>query len=40
VQYYLSRGYIQQPVDVAQVIDPRYTDFAVARLGPYRPPTP
>jgi hypothetical protein len=40
VQYYLSRGYIQQPVDVAQVIDPRYTDYAVARLGPYRPPTP
>jgi NitT/TauT family transport system substrate-binding protein len=40
VQYYLSKGYVQQPVDAYTLIDPRYVDYAVARLGPYRPPTP
>jgi NitT/TauT family transport system substrate-binding protein len=40
VQYYLAKGYLQQPVDVAQVIDLRYADHAVSRLGPYRPPAP
>jgi ABC-type nitrate/sulfonate/bicarbonate transport system substrate-binding protein len=40
VQYYLAKGYVQQPVDVQQLIDPRYADYALARLGPYRPPTP
>jgi hypothetical protein len=39
VQYYLSKGYIQQSVDAYQLIDSRYVDYAVARLGPYRPPT-
>jgi NitT/TauT family transport system substrate-binding protein len=40
MQYYVSHGYTQQPVDVAQVIDMRYVDYALARLGPYKPPTP
>jgi len=40
VQYYLSKGYIQQPVDAYQLIDSHYVDYAVARLGPYRPPSP
>lgn len=40
VEYYLSKGYMQQPVDPRQVIDRRFLDYALARLGPYRPPTP
>jgi ABC-type nitrate/sulfonate/bicarbonate transport system substrate-binding protein len=40
VQYYLSKGYIQQSVDAYKLVDPRYVDYAVARLGPYRPPSP
>jgi ABC-type nitrate/sulfonate/bicarbonate transport system substrate-binding protein len=40
VQYYLSKGYVQQPVDAAKLIDPRYVDYAIARLGPYKPPSP
>jgi NitT/TauT family transport system substrate-binding protein len=40
VQYYLAKGYVQQPVDVLQLIDLRYADYALARLGPYRPSTP
>jgi hypothetical protein len=31
---------MQQPIDVNQLIDNRYADYAVGRLGPYRPPTP
>ncbi len=30
---------MQQPTDVAEVLDQRYGDYALARLGPYRPPT-
>src|SRR5437763_16656855 len=37
-QYYLSRGYIQQPVDDAQGSDPRHTDSCLAGRGPYRTP--
>ena len=40
VQYYLAKGFMQQPIDVNQIIDNRYADYAVSRLGPYRPPTP
>jgi NitT/TauT family transport system substrate-binding protein len=40
VQYYLAKGFTQQPIDVQQVIDTRYVDYALARLGPYRPPAP
>jgi NitT/TauT family transport system substrate-binding protein len=40
VQYYLSKGYVQQPLDATKLIDPRYVDYAVARLGPYHPPSP
>ena len=38
VQYYLGKGFIQQSVDVDKLIDPRFVDYAVQRLGPYRPP--
>ncbi|HLH22246.1 MAG TPA: ABC transporter substrate-binding protein [Chloroflexota bacterium] len=40
VQYYLSKGFVQQPVDATKLIDPRFVDYAVARLGPYHPPSP
>ncbi|HZU05741.1 MAG TPA: ABC transporter substrate-binding protein [Chloroflexota bacterium] len=40
VQYYLAKGFMQQPVDVRQVIDQRFADYALSRLGPYRPPAP
>jgi NitT/TauT family transport system substrate-binding protein len=40
VQYYVAKGYSQQPVDVSTVIDMRYVDYALSRLGPYRPPSP
>ncbi len=40
VQYYLAKGFMQQPVDVRQVIDHRFADYALSRLGPYRPPAP
>jgi NitT/TauT family transport system substrate-binding protein len=39
-RYYLARGFSQQAIDVSQVIDTRFTDYAVSRLGPYRPPAP
>ena len=39
VQYYLAKGFMQQPIDLNQIIDNRYADYAVGRLGPYRPPT-
>jgi NitT/TauT family transport system substrate-binding protein len=38
VQYYLSKGFIQQSVDVEKLIDSRFVEYAVGRLGPYRPP--
>jgi NitT/TauT family transport system substrate-binding protein len=40
VQYYRSKGFIEQEIDVQQVVDNRYTDYAVNLLGPYRPAAP
>jgi NitT/TauT family transport system substrate-binding protein len=40
VQYFVAKGYLQQPVDVGQIIDRRFTDYAASRLGPYHPPSP
>ncbi|HEY7063305.1 MAG TPA: ABC transporter substrate-binding protein [Chloroflexota bacterium] len=40
VQYYLAKGFIQQAVDVGPLIDMRFVDYAVQRLGPYRAPSP
>jgi NitT/TauT family transport system substrate-binding protein len=40
IQYYLSKGFVQQPVDATKLIDTRYVDYAIARLGPYKPPSP
>ncbi|HLH21347.1 MAG TPA: ABC transporter substrate-binding protein [Chloroflexota bacterium] len=31
--YYVQTGAVQQPVDVRQVLDPSYTDYALGRLG-------
>jgi NitT/TauT family transport system substrate-binding protein len=39
VQYYVSKGYMTQPMDVRQVLDQQYVDYALSRLGPYRPPS-
>jgi NitT/TauT family transport system substrate-binding protein len=38
LQYYLAKGFVQQPVDLQQIVDNRYADYALARLGPYQPP--
>ncbi len=38
VRYYLAKGFMQQPVDVNQVIDHRYVDYALGRLGRYSAP--
>jgi NitT/TauT family transport system substrate-binding protein len=40
VEYYVSHGFMQQWMDVRQVIDGRYVDYALGRLGQYQPPTP
>jgi NitT/TauT family transport system substrate-binding protein len=40
VRYYLAKGFMQQPIDVQQVVEQRYVDYALSRLGPYKPPTP
>jgi NitT/TauT family transport system substrate-binding protein len=40
VRYYLAKGFMQQPIDVYQVVEQRYVDYALARLGPYKPPAP
>jgi NitT/TauT family transport system substrate-binding protein len=37
LDFYIRNGYVQQRLDVADVIDNRYVDYAVERLGPYRP---
>jgi hypothetical protein len=40
VQYYITQGYVQQPTEAAEILDQRYVNYALARLEPYRPPTP
>jgi NitT/TauT family transport system substrate-binding protein len=40
VDYYVAKGFMSQWMDVRQVIDSRYADYALGRLGPYRPPAP
>jgi NitT/TauT family transport system substrate-binding protein len=38
VQYYVSKGFMPQSIDAQQVVDRRFVDYALGRLGPYRPP--
>lgn len=35
MQWFLSKGFIKQPVDLATVIDDSFVDQAVRQLGPY-----
>jgi len=35
-----AEGIDVEKADVSQVIDTRFTDYAVSRLGPYHPPAP
>ena len=35
--WYVSQGQVQQPIDVDQVVDNRFAEFALGVLGPYRP---
>jgi NitT/TauT family transport system substrate-binding protein len=35
--YYRGRGFVQQDVRLDSVVDDRYVDYALQRLGPYRP---
>lgn len=37
LDFYVRNGYVQQRLDVADLIDDRFVDYAVERLGPYRP---
>lgn len=37
-EWYLARGYLRERVELTQVVDPRYREAALQRLGPYRPP--
>jgi NitT/TauT family transport system substrate-binding protein len=37
-EWYLARGYLRERVELAQVVDARYRDAALQRLGPYRSP--
>jgi NitT/TauT family transport system substrate-binding protein len=34
-RWYVNMGYLSSPVDVARVVDPTFTEAAVAKLGPY-----
>jgi NitT/TauT family transport system substrate-binding protein len=36
LQWYVQQGMVPEPVDLTQVLDPSFADFAVQRLGPYR----
>jgi NitT/TauT family transport system substrate-binding protein len=36
LQWYVQQGMVPEPVDLTQVMDPSFADFAVQRLGPYR----
>jgi hypothetical protein len=35
--WYAEQGLLQGSIDVASLIDTRFVDAAVARLGPYQP---
>ncbi|HZU07564.1 MAG TPA: ABC transporter substrate-binding protein [Chloroflexota bacterium] len=35
--FFAERGYVPNKVDLTQVIDHRFADYAVAQLGPYQP---
>jgi ABC-type nitrate/sulfonate/bicarbonate transport system substrate-binding protein len=37
--YYRARGFIQQDVGLDSVVDDRYVDYALQRLGRYQPPS-
>ena len=34
--WFFERGYVSRKVDLDQIIDPQFADYAVAQLGPYR----
>lgn len=36
-EWYVSQGQVQQPIDVDQVVDNQFADFALGVLGPYVP---
>src|SRR5262249_49108465 len=36
--WFFERGYVQRKVDLNQIIDTQFVDYAVAQLGPYRGP--
>jgi NitT/TauT family transport system substrate-binding protein len=35
--WFFERGYVTRKIDLSQIIDPQFADYAVAQLGPYRP---
>jgi NitT/TauT family transport system substrate-binding protein len=35
--WFAAHGYVSRPVDLGAVLDPRFADYAVEQLGPYRP---
>ena len=37
VDWWLARGYVKTRVDVAQVVDDSFVDYAIERLGRYTP---
>lgn len=36
LEYYQRAGHVTQPIDLAQVIDTSFQEYAVSRLGPYQ----
>ncbi|HLG69836.1 MAG TPA: ABC transporter substrate-binding protein [Chloroflexota bacterium] len=37
VDYYVSAGYMKEPLDVSKLVDSSYQEYAVQQLGPYKP---
>ena len=35
--WFAARGYVPRKIDLSQVIDDQFADYAVAQLGPYQP---
>jgi hypothetical protein len=35
--WYVSQGQVQQPINLARVVDNGYADYALSVLGPYKP---
>jgi hypothetical protein len=35
--WFVTHGYVAQPVDLSRVVDHQFSDYAVSQLGPYRP---